>query len=58
MMRRRKRATVGRALLAAMMVGLAVMALAACNTVRGFGQDISALADGGQDIIDDVSNPE
>ena len=57
-MRRRKRATVGRALLAAMMVGLAVMALAACNTVRGFAQDISALADGGQSIIDDVSNPQ
>jgi predicted small secreted protein len=58
MMRRRKRATVGRALLAAMMVGLAALALAACNTVRGIGQDISALADGGQNIIDDVSNEQ
>ena len=51
-MRRRKRATVGRALLAAMMFGLAALALAACNTVRGLGQDICALADGGQALID------
>ena len=52
MMKRRRRLIRSRVLLAAVLLGLAALAGTGCHTVRGIGQDISALADGGQEIID------
>ena len=51
-MKRQRRTTIARMLLGAIIVGLSALAVAGCNTVKGIGQDITAIGQGGQDIID------
>ena len=51
-MKQRKRLRRSRALLAVIMFGLACLAVSGCNTVKGFGEDITAIGQGGQDFID------
>jgi predicted small secreted protein len=52
MMNERRMTTRGRWLLAVVLLGLTAVALAGCNTVKGIGQDITAIGQGGQEIID------
>ena len=52
MRKRRRRLALGRMILAGSLLVLATFAIAACNTVKGMGEDITALGQGGQDIID------
>lgn len=42
-------------LLTATMTLAAVALLAGCNTVQGIGHDITAVGEGGQDMIDDAT---
>lgn len=42
-------------LLAATMTLAAVALLSGCNTVQGIGHDITAVGEGGQDMIDDAT---
>jgi predicted small secreted protein len=37
---------------ALVITGLLLIHLAGCNTVKGVGRDVEAIAQGGQDIID------
>ncbi len=55
-MKQRKRLRRSRVLLAVIMFGLAFVALSGCNMVKGIGEDISAISQGGQDIIDDMGS--
>ena len=48
----RRMTTRGRWLVALALLGLAALMLGGCNTVKGIGHDITALGQGGQDIID------
>jgi predicted small secreted protein len=41
---------------ALVITGLLLIHLAGCNTVKGVGRDVEAMAQGGQDIIDGKSN--
>jgi predicted small secreted protein len=50
--RRRRRILIGRVLLAIAMLGLTTIAVAGCHTVQGIGQDITAIGEGGQQMID------
>lgn len=36
-------------------VAFAAASLAGCNTVQGVGRDITAVGEGGQDLIDDAT---
>ena len=42
-------------LLAATMTLAAVALISGCNTVQGIGHDITAVGEGGQDMIDDAT---
>lgn len=46
-----------RRLVMLVLVSAALLALPACNMMKGAGEDISAIAEGGQQIIDEATGP-
>ena len=55
-MKARKSLALSRLLFAVALVSLAVLALTACNTVKGVGQDITGIGQAGQDFLDNGTN--
>ena len=46
-----------KALTVVLLISAALLMLPACNMVKGAGEDISAIAEGGQQIIDEATRP-
>ena len=48
---RRTRYVISRLLFASLVAGVALLSLSGCYTVQGFGEDITSLGQGGEDLL-------